>query len=176
MDETAAELRSLQALIADGHGAMSAPEFVAFWGAGRPAAISTIPTAGSAPPTRVDVWLAHGRFYARLGPHSHLAKPTDHPRCLLTTGNDAYQTAIVIGTIRRIGHDTPGGSRVAEGAPRWLPDLGVDAVILPQRIYASRPIDRSGRHDGAAARPSGAPAAHSDEGDRPSQRAHQHVS
>ncbi|MDP9238549.1 MAG: pyridoxamine 5'-phosphate oxidase family protein [Chloroflexota bacterium] len=103
---------------------MSAEEFVAFWGEGRMASVSTASARGDVHVAPLDVQLIDGVF--RVATFADALRLGDHrarPRCAISSWDGPYRAVIVYGDAREAGSD----------------GVMVTVEIAPSRIYAIRP-------------------------------------
>jgi hypothetical protein len=139
MHETAETMRKLQEIMARSAATagpamrqnfavpawtMSAEEFVAFWGEGRMASVSTASARGDVHVAPLDVQLIDGVFH--VATFAHAVRLRDHrarPRCAISSWDGPYRAVIVYGDAREAG--TVGAM--------------VPVEIVPARIYAIRP-------------------------------------
>jgi hypothetical protein len=123
-----------------GGWAMSAGEFVAFWGTERMASISTVSASGDIHVAPLDVRLIDGRFYISTFPDSQrLLDHRANPRCAITSWDGPYRAAIVYGTAREIDCDPTGRSRDTAREQGYDTSSMVTIQVTPTRIYAIRP-------------------------------------
>ena len=101
--------------------AMSAEEFVGFWGEERMASISTVSSEGLVHVVPLGLRLMDGKFYVPTFPDSQRLK--DHranPRCAISSWEDHYPAVIVYGLAQESDVDPTGRpvARRQEGALR----------------------------------------------------------
>jgi hypothetical protein len=123
-----------------GGWAMTAEEFVAFWGETRMAAISTASASGQVHIAPLEVALVDGRF--RIPAFADSQRLKDHranARCGITAWDGPYRAVIVYGTATE------------EGAPGSAGGI-VTVVVEPMRIYGIRPPPGIRRRDGRRVR------------------------
>ena len=117
-----------------GGWAMSATEFVEFWGDGRMASLSTASSAGSVHAVPLDLTLVDGKFYAPTFPNSiRLRDHRERARCCIVAWDDTYHAVIVYGTARESSAPPVAPNVVAEAT------ASVRIEITPTRIYGIRP-------------------------------------
>jgi len=120
--------------------AMSAAEFVAFWGEARMASVATASQTGQVHAVPLDVHLVDGRFYVPTFPDSRrLRDHRENPRCVITSWDGPYRAVIVYGSAREGGSDPT--RRTAETAAEqgYTSGAMVTIEVTPTRIYAIRP-------------------------------------
>ena len=123
-----------------GGWAMSAAEFVAFWGASRMASVATASRIGTVHAVPLDIHLVDGTFYIPTFPDSRRRQDhQENPRCVITSWDGPYRAVIVYGTAREVTED-PTGRTVATAAEQgYGAGLMVTVAVTPTRIYAIRP-------------------------------------
>lgn len=123
-----------------GGWAMSAVEFVAFWGEGRMAAIATVSAAGTAHAVPLELRLVGGRFYAPTFPDSlRLRDHRANPRCAITSWDGTYRAVIVYGTAREVSHNLTRRIEAFAAEQGYSAGAMATVQITPTRIYAIRP-------------------------------------
>jgi Pyridoxamine 5'-phosphate oxidase len=123
-----------------GGWAMSATEFVAFWGEGRMACVATASRSSTVHAVPLDIHLINGKFYVPTFPDSYRRRDhEDNPRCVITSWDSPYRAVIVRGTARVVAHDPTGRTVATATEQRYSPDLMLTIEVLPVRIYAIRP-------------------------------------
>jgi len=108
-----------------GGWAMTAEEFVAFWGETRMAAVSTVSQNGQVHVAPLEITLVDGQL--RIPTFHDAQRLKDHranARCGITAWDGPYRAVIVYGHAREEG--APGAGMV-------------NIVVEPRRIYAIRP-------------------------------------
>jgi hypothetical protein len=155
MDETPEDLAELQRIIdrsaasagssikrnfIGGGWAMSAEEFVTFWGDGRMASIATVSAAGTVHAVPLDLRLVGGRFYVPTFPDSlRLQDHRVNPRCAITSWDGPYRAVIVYGTAREVSHNPTHRTEATAVEQGYPADMMVTVEITPTRVYAIRP-------------------------------------
>jgi hypothetical protein len=155
MHESSATLRRLQELIdasvatagpaiarnfVGGGWAMSAEEFVDFWGEGRMAAISTVSAKGAVHTAPLDPKLVDGRFFIPTFANSQrLADHRANPRCSIASWDGPYRAVIVYGNARVVERDPTARSAEVVEEQGLAPGGVVTVEVTPTRIYAIRP-------------------------------------
>ena len=155
MDESPATLRWLSELIdrstqtagpalarnfTGGGWAMSAEEFVAFWGEGRMAAVATVSSDGKVHSAPLDPQLVDGRFIIPTFANSRrLEDHRANPRCSITSWDGPYRAVIVYGNARVVERDPTGRTMEVADEQALDPASIVTVQVTPTRIYAIRP-------------------------------------
>jgi nitroimidazol reductase NimA-like FMN-containing flavoprotein (pyridoxamine 5'-phosphate oxidase superfamily) len=133
-----------------GGWAMSAAEFVAFWGETRMATVSTASRHGTVHAVPLDIHLVDGKFYIPTFPDSHrLQDHRANPRCAITSWDGPYRAVIVYGSAREVPADPTRRTAATAAEQGYTPDAMATVEVTPTRIYAIRPPP--GHH--AAAQP-----------------------
>lgn len=123
-----------------GGWAMSAAEFVAFWGQSRMASVATADGPGNVHAAPLDVRLLDGVFYIATFPdsrrlHDHLVRP----RCAITAWDGPYRAAIIHGDARRVDVDPEQRTVAVASEQGYEPPSMVTIAVTPTRIYGIRP-------------------------------------
>ena len=123
-----------------GGWAMSAEEFVAFWGDGRMASISTATASGVVHTVPLDLMLIDGTFYIPTFPDSQrLRDHKSNPRCAIASWDGPYRAVIVYGTAREVLHNPTGRTEASAVEQGYDAGAMVTIAVTPTRIYAIRP-------------------------------------
>ncbi|MBI2759826.1 MAG: pyridoxamine 5'-phosphate oxidase family protein [Chloroflexi bacterium] len=119
-----------------GGWSMSSEEFVAFWGSGRMATVSTVSADGKVHAAPLEIGLVDGTF--SIPTFADTQRLRDHranPRCTITSWDNPYRAVIVYGAAQESSDGKDGAMTTIK--------------VTPTRIYAIRPPQ--GHH--AARRP-----------------------
>lgn len=126
---------------------MSAEEFVAFWGDGRMASISTVSSKGQVHVAALEPKLVDGKFYVPTFPDSRRLR--DHranARCAITTWDGPYRAAIIYGIARVVSEDPAMRTEATAAEQGYDAASLVTVEIAPTRIYGIRPPEGHHAH------------------------------
>jgi hypothetical protein len=123
-----------------GGWAMSAQEFIAFWGESRMATVSTASRSGTAHAVPLDVHLVDGRFYVPTFTDSRrLSDHRENASCVITSWDGPYRAVIAYGDAREVDADPTARTEATAEEQRYDRDQLVTIAVTPTRIYAIRP-------------------------------------
>lgn len=122
-----------------GGWAMSAAEFVTFWGQERMASLATVSASGDVHAAPLDVRLVDGKCYVATFPDSRRLR--DHrakARCAITSWDGPYRAVIVYGDARETAAATGRTATVADEQGYDVRAM-ITIEVTPTRIYGIRP-------------------------------------
>ncbi len=123
-----------------GGWAMSAAEFVAFWGEARMVSVATASRSGGVHAVPLGIHLVDGKFYVPTFPDSRRRQDhRENPRCVVTSWNGPYRAVIVYGTAQEVGSDPTRRTEATAVEQGYASGSMVTIAITPTRIYAIRP-------------------------------------
>jgi hypothetical protein len=132
--------RAIRQNFASADWRMSAIEFVDFWGEARMASISTASRKGLVHAVPLDIHLVDGTFYIPTFPDSRrLQDHRENARCVITSWEDPFRAAIVIGLARETSFDPTGRTDATAAEQGYGDNSMVTIEVEPTRIYAIRP-------------------------------------
>lgn len=123
-----------------GGWAMSAEEFINFWGEARMASVSTASRSGLVHAVPLDIHLVDGLFYIPTFADSRrVADHRENPRCVITSWDGPYRAVIAYGDAREVDADPTDRSAATAEEQTYEPDQMITIEVTPTRIYAIRP-------------------------------------
>lgn len=123
-----------------GGWAMSAEEFVTFWGSGPMASLSTVSAEGAVHVAPLEPRLVDGKFYVPTFPDSQrLQDHRANPRCAIAAWHGPYRAVIVYGTAREVAGDPTGRTRATAAEQSYASGGMITIEVTPTRIYGIRP-------------------------------------
>lgn len=123
-----------------GGWAMSAQEFIDFWGEARMATVPTATRSGTVHAVPLDIHLVDGRFYLPTFADSRrLADHRENAHCVITSWDGPYRAVIAYGGAREVQVDPTGRTEATADEQRYDRDALVTIEVTPTRVYAIRP-------------------------------------